>query len=233
MKNTKANILLVEDDTHVRLLLEENLSMAGYEVTTAIDGVDALASFQKSIFDLCLFDVMLPKIDGFQVAREIRTINPDASFIFITAKSMSTDKIEGFKIGCDDYITKPFNIDVLLLRVEALLKRIKSGKTEMLDKIAFGKSEVNVKERLLNVKNKTIKLSSKETELLQMLAANTDEVVSRSDLLRNIWGSDNYFTSKSMDVYLTKLRKYLKLDPTVSLKNIHGFGYKLEVNGKG
>ena len=226
MSTERARILVVEDDPHMGLLLEENLRMAGYEPTLVVDGEQAVRSFHSKSYELCLLDIMLPKKDGMEVARTIRKLNAKAPFIFISARSMQVDKIEGFKIGADDYITKPFNLEELMLRIQAVLNRTGHGLTAT-DRLSLGKLTLQVTERSLTGVGEAIALSQKETALVRILAENINEPVSRSEILKAAWGSDNYFNSKSLDVYLTKIRKYLKRDPALKLKNIHGYGYKL------
>ncbi|MCH8903585.1 MAG: response regulator transcription factor [Bacteroidetes bacterium] len=229
MNESGASLLIVEDDPHMGMLLQENLKMAGFRTILAKDGMEGISKYREGDFDLCLLDIMLPKKDGMEVAEDIRVINPQMPFIFITARTMSVDRIKGFKVGCDDYITKPFELEELILRVKAVLNRTHGPIHQGIEQMMLGKFEFNLTERLLSLKNKVITLSTKEAQLLWLLAINSNEAVSRHDMLRHVWGTDNYFVSKSMDVYLTKVRKYLKSDPNITLKNIHGYGYKLEV----
>lgn len=217
---------MVEDDPNMGVLLEENLRMAGFEPTLVADGEQAVRSFHANSYDLCLLDIMLPKKDGLEVARSIRKLEPRAPFIFISARSMPVDKIEGFKLGADDYITKPFNLEVLMLRIRAVLNRTNPGNSDA-NVFQLGGLELNVTERSLSGIGEPIKVSQKEAALIRILAQNSNEVVSRADILKAAWGSDNYFNSKSLDVYLTKIRKYLKRDTALRLQNIHGYGYKL------
>jgi len=229
MNDTKTRLLVVEDDPNMGILLEENLQIAGYSTTLATDGMEAVDSFRKQAYDLCLLDIMLPKKDGLEVARDIRKIDPEAAFMFITARSMRIDRIAGFKAGCDDYITKPFELEELIYRIKAILMRIQGTHGQRNSGvILFGRSELTVTERQLITEGKKAKLNAKETAVLQLLANNLNEPVSRTDMLRCIWGEDNYFTSKSMDVYMSRVRRILKQDSNLFLKNIHGFGYKLE-----
>jgi len=222
-------ILLVEDDKNMGFLLKENLHMEGYLATLSQDGEDGWKQFQQRSFDLCILDIMLPKKDGLELAREIRKENPSIPLIFLTARSMKRDKIDGFTIGCDDYITKPFDTEELLHRVKALLRRSQNQViVEEPDVLTLSdKSTFSVADRLLRINNAENRLSSKEAELLKLLSMNNGKVVSRSNILKTIWGRDDYFTSNSLDVYLTKLRKYLKGDDQLIIQNIHGHGYLL------
>lgn len=227
-----AKILLVEDDPNLGTLLEEYLKLKGnYQVVLCTDGDEAMKAFHNQPFDLCILDIMMPKKDGFTVGKEIREFNADIPIIFATAKSMMEDKTEGFNLGADDYITKPFRIEELLLRIKALLKRTSrqenAQSTENQTTFKIGRYEFDYKTQLLRLKGKEQKVSGKEAELLRLLCLHANDLLTREEALLTIWNSDNYFTGRSMDVFLSKLRKYLKDDPNVEIINVHGKGYRL------
>lgn len=226
MANSK--ILLVEDDVNLGALVEEYLQSLGYSVKLALNGEEGYRVFISGIFDLCILDVMLPKKDGFTLASEIRSINENVPIIFLTAKGQNEDRINGFKIGCDDYITKPFISEELSLRIEAILKRcgIKDNKEE---KFNIGKYTFDPLNQLLIIKDSAQKLTVKEAALLKLLCTNFNNLLPRDKAQKEVWGSSDYFIGRSMDVFITKLRKYLSLDPDVSIQNIHGAGFKLEL----
>ncbi len=230
------NILLVEDDQNFGDVLRSYLEMHDYIVTLAQDGEEGLASFKKGTFDLCIFDVMMPKKDGFTLAKEVREINKEVPIIFLTAKTMKEDVLQGFKIGADDYISKPFNSEELLLRIQAIMKR-SGGKSEPVEDVkefTIGDYHFNFPLRILSfqpggeVESKD-KLSPKEAQLLKMFCMKVNDILPRSEALTKIWGEDNYFTARSMDVFVTKLRKYLKKDSKLEIVNIHGNGFQLQV----
>lgn len=225
-------ILLAEDDPNLGELLKDYLELKGkYEVILAQDGEQALEQFKKNNFDLCIFDVMMPKKDGFTLGKEIRKINQTVPIIFATAKGMMEDKTQAFELGGDDYITKPFRVEELLLRINALLKRITKDKEEELaDKFEIGGYFFDYTSQVISYKSKQQKLSTKEAELLRLLCLKKNDVLTREEALIKIWHDDNYFTGRSMDVFLSKLRKYLKEDPSVEIVNVHGKGYKLLVS---
>ncbi len=226
--NEKVKILLVEDDPNLGGLLKEFLLVKNYNVSLAVDGDEGLKFYISQDFDLCILDIMLPKVDGFTLAREIRSVDEKIPIIFLTAKSQQQDKIEGFKIGGDDYLTKPFSMEELLYRISALLKRSNPNKAEIVnDNFILGKFKYNFQNRSLNIENQSIKLTSKENQLLNLLVLKRGELVSRTEALVKIWKSDNYFNSRSMDVYIAKLRNHLKHDKTIEIINIHGEGFKL------
>ncbi|MES2764231.1 MAG: response regulator transcription factor [Bacteroidota bacterium] len=229
----ETNILLVEDDTNLGAVLQEYLVLKGYETTLCRDGDAGLQAYQQKQHDLCIFDVMMPKKDGFSLAREIRKTDQKTPILFLTAKSMKEDKIEGFKAGADDYVTKPFSIEELLLRVEAILRRCENGngnasQTEI-EHFQIGKYSFDAGQRKLAINDEVKVLTSKEAELLKVLSENKNAVVKRSDALMKVWGNDSYFNGRSMDVFITKLRKYVKDDPNVEIINVHGMGYRLNV----
>ncbi len=224
-------ILLLEDDANLGSILQEHLQMQGYVVTLRTNGVDGIAAYKGGKFDLCLVDVMMPKMDGFTFAREIRAVDDQTPLIFLTAKSLKEDKIEGFKIGCDDYLTKPFSIEELLLRIQAILKRSggKSKDDSTVSQFAIGGYEFDATRQLLRYKDKQYKLTPKEAELLRLLCLHMNETLEREVALKKVWGDDNYFSGRSMDVFVSRLRKYFKDDPRVEIMGIHGKGFRLIV----
>jgi DNA-binding response OmpR family regulator len=228
METTKTRILLAEDDESLGMLLKDFLQAKSYDVQLCANGKKAFDAFSKSTFDLCVLDVMMPEKDGFTLAKDIRQMNKSIPVIFLTAKSMKEDIIEGFNKGADDYITKPFNTEELLVRIQAVLRRMKP-KNEMQEEFQVGQYNFNYKNQSLVIKGKAQKLTTKEAELLKLLCANTNDVLDRNFALKAIWQNDSYFSSRSMDVYVTKLRKFLKEDPKVQIINIHGKGFKLYI----
>lgn len=230
MGSKAQKILLVEDDFNFGNVLKNYLELNDYNVTLARDGNEGLDAFYKHKYELCLLDVMMPKKDGFTLAKEIRHHNANVPIVFLTAKSMKEDMVNGFQHGADDYITKPFDSDVLLLKVKALLKRA-SESFIMHDQNDFsiGKYNFDYKTREIKLGDEKHQLSPKEADLLKMLCIHKNDVMPREKALKAIWGDDNYFTGRSMDVFITKLRKYLKNDPGVDIINIHGKGFRLQV----
>ena len=221
-------ILLAEDDPNLGHLLQEYLNAKGFETVLATNGKEGFDYFRKSVFDLCLLDVMMPVKDGYTLAKEIRTMNNDIPIVFLTAKSMKEDTIEGFNVGADDYITKPFSMEELLLRLKAILRRTKGNDIDMSQtQFTVGDYKYDHTRQILDFGNRAQKLTSKEADLLRLLALHKNEILDRSLALNTIWGDDSYFNSRSMDVYIAKLRKYLKEDPTVEIMNIHGKGFRL------
>lgn len=226
--NEKIKILLVEDDPNLGALVKEFLEVKNYKVFLAQDGDEGLKNFIDSDFDVCILDIMLPKLDGFNLAREIRSVDKIIPIIFLTAKSQQEDKIEGFKIGGDDYLTKPFSMEELIYRINAILKRTNLAQEKKTKRIVeVGKFNYNFDNRLLISEKVQIKLTSKENQLLNLLVMKKGEVLSRSEALVKIWKSDSYFNSRSMDVYITKLRSHFKNDESVEILNIHGEGFKI------
>jgi len=227
-------ILLVEDDPNLGMLLQDYLQLKGkFEVVLCKDGDEGLREFTKQSYDLLILDVMMPKKDGFTLGKEIRKMNTDVPIIFATAKGMIEDKTLAFNLGGDDYITKPFRIEELLLRINALLKRIGSSDKKEEDKqthFKLGQYVFDFTSQMITIGSNQQKLSTKEAELLRLLCLRKNEVLTREEALLNIWHDDNYFNGRSMDVFLSKIRKYLKDDPTVEIINVHGKGYKLLVN---
>jgi two-component system OmpR family response regulator len=226
MKSKK--ILLAEDDNNLGLLLRNYLNVKKYDTSLSIDGKEALDAFKKGSFDICILDIMMPELDGITLAKEIRKINPEIPVIFLTAKNQKEDVIEGFKTGADDYITKPFSMEELLYRIEAIFRRVTEPAVHKKEEIyAIGEYTFDTLKQLLSFKGQTVKLTTKESELLEMLCSHKNEVLERNFALKAIWIDDNYFNARSMDVYITKLRKYLKKDTSVKILNVHGKGYKL------
>ena len=228
MEATKPKILLCEDDTNLGMVLKNYLELNDYDVILERDGRLGLAAFQREKFDICLLDVMMPNMDGFTVAEEIRDINPDMPLFFLSAKTMKEDIIQGYKLGADDYITKPFDSEVLLHKIKAILKRNEElHREEANAEFDLGKYHFNPRLRELVVNGKTQTLSPKENELLKMLSEYKNDLLPREAALKKIWGSDTYFNGRSMDVYIAKLRKYLKEDTKLEIVNIHGNGFRL------
>ena len=224
----KPKILLCEDDTNLGMVLKNCLELNDYDVTLERDGRLGLAAFQREKFDICLLDVMMPNMDGFTVAEEIRDINPDVPLFFLSAKTMKDDIIQGYKLGADDYITKPFDSEVLLHKIKAILKRNEEMHREEVNaEFDLGMYHFNPRLRELSVNGKVQTLSPKENELLKMLAEYKNDLLPREAALKRIWGSDTYFNGRSMDVYIAKLRKYLKEDSKLEIVNIHGNGFRL------
>ena len=226
--NQKLRILLAEDDENLGSLLREYLQAKNYEVDLLPDGEKAFKSFQRNLFDLCILDVMMPIKDGFTLAKDIRLINKDIPIMFLTAKALKEDVLQGFKLGGDDYITKPFSMEELLFRIEAILRRTNADSklsTQIIYKL--GKYTFDFQKQSLFSDDNSHKLTTKESELLKLLCDNLNEVLERNYALKTIWVDDSYFNARSMDVYITKLRKYLKDEPSVEILNVHGKGFKL------
>ncbi|MBR9999563.1 MAG: response regulator transcription factor [Cyclobacteriaceae bacterium] len=223
----RINVLVVEDDPNLGQILSDYLRLKKYNPTLCTDGEAGLEKFKNHDFDICLLDIMMPRMDGFALAREIRNLNKEIPIIFLTAKSMKEDAIEGFKLGADDYITKPFSMEELLLRINAVLRRSFKDRDHQKNIFLFGNSSLDSDKQLLSIRNEKIKLTNKESQLLKLLCQNKNEILDRSAALKMIWHDDSYFNARSMDVYITKLRKYLKKDASVSIQTIHGEGFKL------
>lgn len=242
MTATNNRILLVEDDQNFGDVLRSYLEMHEYDVTLATDGEAGLESYNRGEFDLCIFDVMMPKKDGFSLAKDIREKDKEMPIIFLTAKTMKEDVLKGFKIGADDYISKPFNSEELLYRIQAILKRsqAKADPKEEVKEFNIGKYHFNFPLRILTFlpengvedEDNKDKLSPKEAQLLRMFCMYMNDILPRSEALTKIWGEDNYFTARSMDVFVTKLRKYLKRDDNIEIVNIHGNGFQLLVKSE-
>ncbi len=233
----KAKILLVEDDQNFGDVLRSYLEMHEYEVTLGTDGAQGLELYRQGTFDLGIFDVMMPKKDGFTLASDIREAGSEMPIIFLTAKAMKEDVVKGFKTGGDDYITKPFNSEELLLRIQAILKRSQPRQEDDTKEFEIGKFHFNFPLRILTFNHggedeEKMKLSPKEAQLLRLFALKMNDILPRSEALTKIWGEDNYFTARSMDVFVTKLRKYLKRDEQIEIVNIHGNGFQLLVKAE-
>lgn len=224
-KRTK--LILAEDDENLGLLLREYLIAKGYDTDLFPDGEAAYKGFQKNQYDFCIFDVMMPKKDGFTLAKEIRMLNSEIPIIFLTAKSMKDDVIEGFKIGADDYMTKPFSMEELLFRIEAILRRINGESDNSQTIFKLGRFIFDARKQTLADGNENTKLTTKEADLLKLLCVNANKILERNFALKTIWVDDNYFNARSMDVYITKLRKHLKSEVGIEIINVHGKGYKL------
>jgi len=221
-------ILLAEDDSNLGNLLKNYLTVKNYETELFTNGARALEAFTKEHFDICILDIMMPEMDGLTLAREIRRMKPGIPVIFLTAKSQKEDIIEGFRSGADDYITKPFSMEELLYRIQAILKRTNSSNNATKHDIyKIGKYTFDTVKQLLSLGDQIIKLTTKESELLELLCRFRKDTLERNFALKTIWTDDNYFNARSMDVYITRLRKYLKKDPAVKILNVHGKGYKL------
>ena len=228
MEATKPKILLCEDDTNLGMVLKNYLELNDYDVILERDGRLGLAAFQREKFDICLLDVMMPNMDGFTLAEEVRDINPDVPLFFLSAKTMKDDIIQGYKLGADDYITKPFDSEVLLLKIKAILKRNEElHREEVNAEFDLGRYHFNPRLRELSIDGKMNTLSPKENELLKMMCEYKNDLLPREIALKKIWGSDTYFNGRSMDVYIAKLRKYLREDSTIEIVNIHGNGFRL------
>lgn len=225
----KLKILLCEDDENLGMLLREYLKAKGYQAVLCQDGEVGYREFAKGKFDIAVLDVMMPKKDGFTLAQEIRQANTEIPIIFLTARALKDDILEGFKIGADDYITKPFSMEELVLRIEAILRRVHGKKAKDATVFRIGRFVFDARKQLLTIGEKQTKLTTKENELLALLCAHSNEILQRDFALKTIWIDDNYFNARSMDVYITKLRKHLKDDDQIEIINIHGKGYKLIV----
>ncbi len=233
MKNDNKKILIVEDDSNFGNILKEYLSLNDYNITLAKNGIEGFEKFKKEDYDLCILDVMMPYKDGFTLAKEIREVNEIVPIFFLSAKHLKEDVLKGFKLGADDYLTKPFDSEVLLAKIKAILNRSKAPNSLANDAFEFAFSDFyfNSKLRFLKYKNEEpVKLSPKENQLLRLLVIHLNDLLPRELALNKIWRDDNYFTSRSMDVYIAKLRKYLSVDDKVQILNIHGEGFRLVVN---
>ena len=221
-------ILLAEDDSNLGILLKNYLTAKNYDTALYVNGILALEAFRNKSFDLCILDIMMPEMDGLALAREIRLASPEMPVIFLTARNQQEDILEGFRSGADDYITKPFSMEELILRIEAILRRttgITAAKKE--DSYSIGQHTFYPLQQILNFREQQIKLTTKESELLELLCRNENLILERNLALKAIWIDDNYFNARSMDVYISRLRKYLSKDPAVKIVNVHGRGYKL------
>lgn len=223
----KTRILLAEDDNNLGSLLRDYLQIKKFEVDWVTDGEKAYKYFERNHYDICVLDIMMPLKDGFTLARDIRVKDADIPILFLTAKSMKDDVLEGFSLGADDYITKPFNMEELIFRIEAVLRRTKGSAEPKNAVFQIGSYFFDPQKQTLDYKNTSQKLTTRETDLLKLLCSNVNRVLERNYALKAIWVDDNYFNARSMDVYITKLRKYLKSDPSVQIINVHGKGFKL------
>jgi DNA-binding response OmpR family regulator len=225
-------ILLAEDDQNLGIILKSYLEAKGFPTVLCVNGKEAWESFNHQVFDFCIVDVMMPLKDGFSLTQDIRKVNREIPILFLTAKSMQQDILKGFSVGADDYLTKPFSMDELLARIQAILRRMeisRTGISRQNDIFEIGKLKFDFPKQLLETPEGEIKLTSKEAALLKMLCEKPNDVLERSVALKNIWQDDSYFNARSMDVYITKIRKYLKADPDVNVVNVHGIGFKLVV----
>lgn len=230
MKETKAKVMFAEDDQNLGHLLKEYLNAKGYDTDLFPNGEVALKGFKNNKYDICILDVMMPIKDGFTLAQDIRLINTDVPIIFLTAKTLKEDVVEGFKIGADDYMTKPFSMEELLFRIEAVLRRTKGNVNLEQTSYQLGKYIFEANKQNLKLGNKTSKLTTKEADLLLLLCQHTNSILDRNYALKKIWLDDTYFNARSMDVYITKLRKLLKDDSSIEIINVHGKGFKLLIN---
>ncbi len=226
----KAKILLAEDDTNLGFVISDQLKSEGFSVTLALDGAEAFQKFNQDKFHICIFDVMMPKKDGFSLAKDIRNIDKDIPILFLTAKSMTEDKIEGFEVGGDDYLTKPFDFQELLMRIKALLKRVNISSDEAEEKkISLSSYIFDSENYKLAHANFEKSLTKKEAQILVILCKFRNQVVSREIVMNAVWGQEDYFIGRSLDVFITKLRKYFSEDEKIQISNIHGIGFKLEI----
>lgn len=230
MSDKALKVFFVEDDPNLGFVIKDSLEDNGFLVDLFPDGAQALEGFVKSKYDIGLLDIMLPKMDGFTVAESIKSLDKSLPIIFLTAKGMIEDKVKGFKLGADDYMTKPFDIEELIMRIQAILRRSPKTKENSQSKFALGLYEFDVKNHELIHPEESRRLTKKEGELLRLLCIHKDQLLEREVALNSVWGKDDYFYGRSMDVFITKLRKYLKRDSRVEIKNIHGIGFKLMVH---
>ncbi|MEL7003448.1 MAG: response regulator transcription factor [Bacteroidota bacterium] len=222
------HILLVEDDANFGYILKEYLEIHGLQVTLAHDGLEGLAAFEKGHFDLCILDVMMPVKDGFTLAKDIRAIDADIPFIFLTAKALKVDKLKGFKLGCDDYVVKPIDEELFIARVKAIIKRTSTNGHAERNQHQIGRYTFDFTNHSLELNGQIQRLTEKEARVLLMLCERKNEVLDRRKALKTIWGESDFFNRKSMDVFIHKLRKYLENDPTIKITNVHGKGFALE-----
>lgn len=218
---------MAEDDPNLGFVIKDNLEVRGYQVTLCTNGEDALTGFHEGTFNICILDVMMPRKDGFTLSQEIRKKDKDIPILFVTAKSMLEDKVAGFQSGGDDYIVKPFSMEELALRIEVFLRRSQTSVKEQ--SFMLGEYQFDSSNFILQHKGDEKTLTQKEAEVLKLLCSNRDRVLKREEILKSVWGNDDYFLGRSMDVFISKLRKYLKEDPRVQIVNYHGVGFRLEV----
>ncbi|HTQ63730.1 MAG TPA: response regulator transcription factor [Puia sp.] len=226
MQNQKPRVLLAEDDLSLGYVIKDNLADAGYEVILCPDGQAAIDKFGKDEFDICLLDIMMPNKDGFAVAKKIRQQSDMIPILFLTAKSLEEDKIKGFEAGADDYITKPFSMQELLMRMEVFMRRTRKMYSEKSVSFTIGKLQFSYTDLKLSIGKSIFNLTQKEADLLKFLCEHPNCILKREEVLLNVWGKDDYFLGRSMDVFITKLRKYFKIDPAVNLETIHGVGFR-------
>jgi two-component system, OmpR family, response regulator len=234
MSIIKPKILLVEDDPNLSLVLQDYLEMMNYDITLCRNGKEGLQTYLSGKFDLCILDIMMPVMDGFTLAEELKKVNEAVPIVFLTAKSLKEDRIKGFRLGCDDYIMKPFSTEELSLRIQAILKRCMAQQLNGVAKeeepiYQIGKYSFDHKNMLLRFDNQERVLTRKENALLKLLYENRNQLLPREVALKSVWGNDDYFIGRSMDVFIAKLRKYLKDDPAIYITNVHGTGFKLEI----
>ncbi len=228
----KIRLLLAEDDPNLSIVLKDFLELQGYKVFLCNDGQQATIAFNTQQFDICILDIMMPKKDGFTLAENIRKTNPVMPIVFLTAREQKEDKIKGFKIGCDDYITKPFSTEELSLRLLAIIRRCQLGKENYIPKpeiFKIGSYNFDHNNQLLKSATTTYTLTKREADLLKLLYDNKNELISRESILKQLWNNDSYFNGRSMDVFITRLRKYLKEDGCISINNVHGSGFKFNI----
>jgi len=225
-------VLLLEDDPNLGQIVQEHLQMQGFEVTLCVDGEDGMEAFTRNRYDLCLVDIMMPRKDGFSFARDVRQRDQQTPLIFLTAKSLKEDRIEGFRIGCDDYITKPFSVEELLLRIQAVLRRtaVTPAPEPVVTEFHIGSFHFDSNRNILRHGDNEQRLTPKESELLRLLCLNINQTLTREEALREVWGDENYFAGRSMDVFISRLRKYLRADEHVEIMGIHGKGFRLIVS---
>lgn len=224
----KPHILYVEDDESLSFVTQDNLELQGYEIAHYTNGKEAIEAFKNNDFDLCILDVMLPDIDGFTIAKEIRQYDKQTPILFLTAKSLKEDRLKGLRLGADDYITKPFSIEELILKVEIFLRRSQVSQAEKPDRLVIGQFELDHPNLSLLREGEQRQLTQKEADLLKLFAENINQVLKRSDILEQIWGEDDYFLGRSLDVFISRLRKYLRADASLKIENIHGVGFRLK-----
>jgi two-component system, OmpR family, response regulator VicR len=225
----KAHLLYVEDDESLSFVTRDNLELQGYKITYCENGKIAMEIIKKESFDLCILDVMLPDVDGFTIAEEIRKFDTQVPIIFLTAKSMKEDRIKGLKLGADDYITKPFSIEELILKIEIFLRRSKVSTPSVPTYLTVGNYLLDHKNLSLKFGDQSKNLTQKEADLLKMFLENKNEVIKRSNILETLWGEDDYFLGRSLDVFISRLRKYLSQDPRIKIENIHSVGFKMKI----
>jgi DNA-binding response OmpR family regulator len=226
MVTKKVKVLLAEDDMSLGYVIKDNLQDAGYEVVLCPDGQTAIEKFDKTQYDICLLDVMMPNKDGFTVARKIRQQSDMVPILFLTAKSMEEDKVKGFLTGADDYITKPFSMQELLLRMDVFIRRSRKLHADLVQQFSIGQMKFSYTDLKLHTSAETFTLTQKEADLLKFLCEHANHILKRDEVLLNVWGKDDYFLGRSMDVFMTKLRKYFKADPNIILETIHGVGFR-------